>query len=47
MLRDESINRITLEILNNNLPSLGVARKCRFSYVDEPIEKKHKRFLDD
>ena len=47
LFRDESINRITLEILNNNLPSLGVARKCRFSYVDEPSEKKHKRFLDD
>lgn len=30
LFRDESINRITLEILNNNLPSLGVARKCRF-----------------
>ena len=47
LFMDESINRITLEILNNNLPSLGVARKCSFSYVDEPIEKKHKRFLDD
>lgn len=35
--RDASINRITLEILNNNQPSLGVASKCGFSYVDVPI----------
>ena len=47
LFQDDSIKRITLEILNSNLPSLGVARKCLFSYVDEPIEKKQKRFLDD
>lgn len=38
LFRDASINRIILEILKNNLPSLGVARKCRFSYVDEQPE---------
>ena len=37
LFRDASINRITLEILNNNQPSLGVASKCGFSYVDVPI----------
>ena len=47
LFKDESINRVTLRILPSNLPSLGVARKCRFCYVDEPIEKKRKRFLDD
>ena len=47
LFQDESVKRITLEILNNNLASLGVARNCRFSYVDEPLEKKQKRFLDD
>ena len=26
---------------------LGVARKCGFSLVVEPEEKKHRRFLDD
>lgn len=41
------IKRITLEILPDNLPSLGVARKCGFSFVEEPEEKKHLRFLDD
>ena len=46
LFQDEAINRISLEIHNNNLPSLGVAHKCRFSYVDEPIDKKQKRFLD-
>lgn len=46
LFRDASINRITLEILNNNMPSLVVACKCGFSYVEEPVEKKHKRFLD-
>lgn len=41
------IKRITLEILPDNLPSLGVARKCGFSFEEEPEEKKHLRFLDD
>ena len=41
------IKRIALEILPDNLPSLGVARKCGFSFVEEPEEKKHLRFLDD
>ena len=44
---DETIWRVTLEILPDNLPSLGVARKCGFSFVEEPEEQKHHRFLDD
>lgn len=47
LFQNEHIKRITLEILPDNLPSLGVARKCGFSFVDEPEEKKHLRFLDD
>lgn len=42
-----TIKRVTLEILPENLPSLGVACKCGFSRVEEPEEKKHRRFLDD
>lgn len=44
---DETIWRVTLEILPDNLPSLGVARKCGFSFVEEPEEQKHRRFLDE
>ena len=44
---DKTIWRITLEILPDNLPSLGVARKCGFSFVEELEEQKHRRFLDD
>lgn len=47
LFQNEYIKRITLEILPDNLPSLGVARKCGFSFVEEPEEKKHLRFLDD
>ena len=47
LFQNEHIKRITLEILPDNLPSLGVARKCGFSFVEEPEEKKHLRFLDD
>ena len=47
LFQNEHIKRITLEILPDNLPSLGVARKCGFSFVGEPEEKKHLRFLDD
>ena len=47
LFHNEHIKRITLEILPDNLPSLGVARKCGFSFVEEPEEKKHLRFLDD
>lgn len=47
LFQNEHIKRITLEILPDNLPSLSVARKCGFSFVDEPEEKKHLRFLDD
>lgn len=47
LFQKEYIKRITLEILPDNLPSLGVARKCGFSFVEEPEEKKHLRFLDD
>lgn len=45
--QNETIKFVTLEILPENLPSLGVARKCGFSLVVEPEEKKHRRFLDD
>ncbi len=44
---DKTIWRITLEILPDNLPSLGVARKCGFSFVEELEEQKHRRFVDD
>lgn len=47
LFQNEYIKRITLEVLPDNLPSLGVARKCGFSFVEEPEEKKHLRFLDD
>lgn len=47
LFQNEYIKFITLEILPDNLPSLGVARKCGFSFVEEPEEKKHLRFLDD
>lgn len=47
LFQNEYIKHITLEILPDNLPSLGVARKCGFSFVVEPEEKKHLRFLDD
>lgn len=47
LFQNEHIKRITLEILPDNLPSLGVARKCGFSFVEEPEEKKQLRFLDD
>ena len=47
LFQNEHIKRITLEILPDNLPSLGVARKCGFSFVEEPEEKKHLRFLDE
>lgn len=47
LFQNEYIKHITLEILPDNLPSLGVARKCGFSFVEEPEEKKHLRFLDD
>ena len=47
LFQNEHIKRITLEILPDNLPSLGVARKCGFPFVEEPEEKKHLRFLDD
>lgn len=47
LFQNEYIKLITLEILPDNLPSLGVARKCGFSFVEEPEEKKHLRFLDD
>ena len=47
LFQNEYIKRITLEILPDNLPLLGVARKCGFSFVEEPEEKKHLRFLDD
>lgn len=47
LFQNEYIKRITLEILPDNLPSLGVARKCGFSFVEEPEGKKHLRFLDD
>ena len=47
LFQNEHIKRIKLEILPDNLPSLGVARKCGFSFVEEPEEKKHLRFLDD
>ena len=47
LFQNEHIKRSTLEILPDNLPSLGVARKCGFSFVEEPEEKKHLRFLDD
>ena len=47
LFQDKTIRLITLEVLPNNLPSLGVARKCGFSFVEEPQEKKHLRFLDD
>ena len=47
LFQNEHIKRSTLEILPDNLPPLGVARKCGFSFVEEPEEKKHLRFLDD
>ena len=47
LFKNGYIKRITLEILPDNLPSLGVARKCGFSFVEEPEEKKHLRFLND
>lgn len=47
LFQDKTIRHITLEILPDNLPSLGVARKCGFSFVEEPEEQKHRRFLDD
>lgn len=47
LFQNETIKFVTLEILPENLPSLGVARKCGFSLVVEPEEKKHRRFLDD
>ena len=47
LFQNEYIKRITLEILPDNLPSQGVARKCGFSFVEEPEEKRHLRFLDD
>lgn len=47
LFQDETIRRITLEILPDNRPSLGVARKCGFSFVEESEEQKHHRFLDD
>ena len=40
LFQNETIKRVTLEILPENLPSLGVARKCGFSLVAEPEEKK-------
>lgn len=47
LFQDETIRRITLGILPDNRPSLGVARKCGFSFVEESEEQKHHRFLDD
>ena len=41
LFQDKTIRHITLEILPDNLPSLGVARKCGFSFVEEPEEQKH------
>lgn len=47
LFQNETIRRVTLEILPDNLPSIGVARKCGFYFIEEPEEKRHHRFLDD
>lgn len=46
IFEDESISAVTLEVLPDNGPSQGVARKCGFILEPQPDCEKELRYLD-